>query len=90
MIDIIGMSFIPLYTVIGPFIFFVSLLLMVWGGLRLIVTIFLKVAIILKYRGCGVWLLAAFWGTLFQLAVSPFNWIDRTIKERWARKLEGC
>jgi hypothetical protein len=76
MIDIIGMSFIPLYTVIGPFIFFVSLLLMVWGGLRLIVTIFLKVAIILKYRGCGVWLLAAFWGTLFQLAVSPFNWID--------------
>jgi hypothetical protein len=37
--DIIGMSFIPLYKVIGPFICFVSLLLMVWEGLRLIVTI---------------------------------------------------
>jgi hypothetical protein len=34
---------------------FVSLLLMVWGGLRLVVTIFLRVAIILRYRGCGVY-----------------------------------
>ncbi len=32
MIDIIGMNFIPLYKVIGPFIFFVSLSPMVWGG----------------------------------------------------------
>ncbi len=32
MVDIIGMSFIPLYMIIGPF--FVSLLLMVWGGLK--------------------------------------------------------
>jgi hypothetical protein len=46
MIDIIGMSFIPLHKVIGPFIFFVSLLRMVWGGLRLVATIFLRVAII--------------------------------------------
>jgi hypothetical protein len=60
MINIIGMSFIPLYTVISPFIFFVSLLLMVWGGLRLVVTIFLKVAIILRYKGCGAWILATF------------------------------
>jgi hypothetical protein len=47
----------------------------------LVVTIFLRVAIILRYRGCGVWILAAFWGTLFQLAVSPFNWIDRVMEE---------
>jgi hypothetical protein len=32
MIDIIVMSFIPLYKVIGPFLSFDSLLLMVWGG----------------------------------------------------------
>jgi hypothetical protein len=42
---------------------------------------FLKVAIILRYRGCGVWVLAAFWGTLFQLAVSPLNWIDQVMEE---------
>ncbi len=36
MINIIGMSFIPFYTVIGTFIFFISLLHMVrGGGLRL-------------------------------------------------------
>jgi hypothetical protein len=59
-INIIMMSLIPLYEVIGPFIFFMSLLLMVWGGLRLIVTIFLRMAIIMRYREYGVWILAAF------------------------------
>jgi hypothetical protein len=64
MIDIVGISFILLYKVIGPFIFFVSLLLMVRGGFWFIITIFLQVAIIMRYRGCGVWVLAVFSGTL--------------------------
>jgi hypothetical protein len=72
LVDLVGMSFFPLYSVVGPLIFFLSLLLMVWGGFRLVVTIFLRVAIIVRYWGCGVWMLTAFWGTLFQLAVSPF------------------
>ncbi len=54
---------------------FLSLLLMVWGSLRLLVTIFLRVAIIVRSTGCRVWVLTSFWGTLFQLVVSPFNWI---------------
>ncbi len=54
------MSFIPLYSVVGPLVFFFSLLLMVWGGLQLVVTIFLRVAIIVRYRGCGVWVLTKF------------------------------
>ncbi len=57
LIDLIGMSFIPLYSVVDPFVFFLSLLLMVWGSLRLLVTIFLCLAIIMKYRGCRVWVL---------------------------------
>jgi hypothetical protein len=40
---------------------------------EVVVTIFLRLAIILRYRGCGVWILAVFWVTLFQLAVSLFN-----------------
>jgi hypothetical protein len=32
-------------------------------------------------RGCGVWILAAFWGTLFHLAASPFNWNDKVMEE---------
>ncbi len=26
-------------------------------------------------------MLTAFWGTLFQLAVSPFNWIDKVMED---------
>jgi hypothetical protein len=40
------MSFFHIYSVVGPLIFFLSLLLMVWGGLRLVVMIFLWVVII--------------------------------------------
>jgi hypothetical protein len=53
----------------------------VWGGLRLALTIFLRVAIIVRYRGHGVCELTAFWGTLFQLAVSPFNGIDKVMED---------
>ncbi len=81
LIDLVGMSFIPLYSVVGPLMFFLSLLLMVWGGLKLVVTIFLRVAIIVRFRGCGVWLLTSFWDTLFHLAVSPFNWIDKVMED---------
>ncbi len=81
LVDPTGISFFPLYSVVGPLLFFLSLLLMVWGGLRLIVTIFLRVIIIVIYRGCGVWVLTAFWGTLFQLVVSPFNWIGKVMED---------
>jgi hypothetical protein len=76
------MNFFPLYNVVGPMMFFFSLLLMVWGGLQLVVTVFLKVVIIVRYRGCGVWVLTAFWGTLFHLAISPFNWIDSVMEDK--------
>ncbi len=47
----------------------------------MVVTNFLRVAIIARYRGCGVWVLTALCGTLFQLAVSPFNWIDGVMED---------
>jgi hypothetical protein len=76
LIDMIGTSFFPLYSVIGPMIFFVSLMLLVWGAFRLMVTVMIRVIVIVRYRGCGLWVLTAVWGTLFQLAVSPFSWVD--------------
>jgi hypothetical protein len=36
LVDLVGMSFFPLYSMVGPVVFFLSLLLMVWGSLRLI------------------------------------------------------
>jgi hypothetical protein len=32
LIDLVGTSFFPLYRVVGPMIFFLSFLLLVWGG----------------------------------------------------------
>jgi hypothetical protein len=60
MIAMIGMSFLPLYQVIGPLIFFMPLLMIIRGGCRFIVLIFLREAIITRYCGCPVWVFAAF------------------------------
>jgi hypothetical protein len=76
LIDIVGASFFPLYRVVGPMIFFLSLMLLVWGGLSLAVTILVRIIVIVRYKGCGLWVLTALWGTLFQLAISPFSWMD--------------
>jgi hypothetical protein len=54
LVGLVGISFFPLYSVVGPLLFFLSLRQMVWGSLRLIVTIFLRVIIIVRYKGCGV------------------------------------
>jgi hypothetical protein len=81
LIDLVGVNFFTLYRVVGPMVFFLFLLLLVCGGLFLAVTVFLRVAIIVRYKGCGIWVMTAFWGTLFQLAVSPFNWIDAAMED---------
>jgi hypothetical protein len=61
-------------------IFFLSLLLLVWGGLRLVVTVLVRVIVIVRCKGCRLWVLTALWGTLFQLVISPFNWMDAAME----------
>jgi hypothetical protein len=78
LIDIVGANFFPLYRVVGPTIFFLSLFLLVWGGLRLVITVLARV--IVRCKGCGLWVLTALWGTLFQLAISPFSWMDAAME----------
>jgi hypothetical protein len=51
------------------------------GLTEVVVMIFLRVAFIVRYRGCSVWVLTAFWGTFFQLVVSLFNWIDKVMED---------
>jgi hypothetical protein len=85
LIDIVGASFFPPYGVVGPIIFFLSLMLLVWGGLRLMVTVLLRVIIIVRCKGCGIWVLTAFRGTLFQLAISPFSWVDAVMESVGSR-----
>jgi hypothetical protein len=80
LIDIVGASFLPLYKVVGPMIFFLSLMLLVWGSLRLMVTVLVRVIVIVRCKGCGIWVLMALWGTLFQLAISPFSCMDAAME----------
>jgi hypothetical protein len=68
--------------VTGSILFLLSPLLLVWGRFQLVVLVCLRVAIITRNLGCGIWVFAAFWGTLFQLAVSPFNCIERLMEDR--------
>ncbi len=46
----------------------------------MIITVFLRVIIIVRCKGCGIWVLTALWGTLFQLANSPFSWVDSAME----------
>jgi hypothetical protein len=62
MIDMIGMSFIPMYNVVGCFLLIASLTLIVWGEFWLIITVCLRLFIIATYKGFSIFMLAAFWG----------------------------
>jgi hypothetical protein len=48
LIDIVGSNFFPLYKVIGPMIFFLSLMLLVWGAFRLMVTVLIRIIVIVR------------------------------------------
>ncbi len=67
-------------------------MLLVWGIFRLMVTVLIRVIIIVRCKGCGVWVLTAFWGTLFQLAVTPFTWMEEAMEgvgERVGQMMES-
>ena len=40
----------------------------------MLLDIVIRAVAIAKVRGCGWWLMGAFWGTLFQMAVAPVQW----------------
>jgi hypothetical protein len=44
------------------------------------VTVMIRVIVIVRCKGCGIWVLTALWGTLFQLAISPFSWMDTAME----------
>jgi hypothetical protein len=85
MLDLIGLQFIPFYHVLGPFMFLFTFALLIWGAVRLVITIAVRMWIIVKYRGWGLWMFAALWGTLFQLVLSPFNWVDSSMRRMGER-----
>ncbi len=77
---------VPMYRLIGPAATIALLVLFLVGIVRDIVVRAIAIA---KVRGCGWWLMGAFWGTLFQVAVAPVQWamakghnIGKTVSSR--------
>ncbi len=64
LIDMVGSSFFPLYRVIGPMIFFLSLMLLVWGAFQLMITILIRVIVIVFFYN-------VFWATRYKTTSLP-------------------
>ena len=73
-IDAVGLSFIPLYWILGPATATILFLMFTWGLVRLVVTILMRAYAIYRMRGAGLWILGAVWSLPFQLLVTPFKW----------------
>ena len=74
LIDAVGYHLVPMYRLIGPTAAIALLVLFLVGILRMLLDIVVRSIAIAKVRGCGWWLMGAFWGTLFQIAVAPVQW----------------
>jgi hypothetical protein len=74
LIDAVGYHLVPMYRLIGPTAAIALLVLFLVGILRMLLDIVVKAIAIPKARGCGWWLMGAFWGTLFQVGVAPVQW----------------
>jgi hypothetical protein len=70
LIDAVGYHLVPMYRVIGPTVAVALLVLFLVGILRMLLDILIRAIPIVRIRGCGWWLMEAFWGTLFQVAVA--------------------
>jgi hypothetical protein len=74
LIDAVGNHLVPMYRVIGPTAAVALLILFLVGVSRMLADIIIRAVAIARVRGCGWWLIGAFWGTLFHIAVAPVQW----------------
>jgi hypothetical protein len=74
LIDAVGNHLVPMYRVIGPTAAVALLILFLVGVVRMMADIIIRAIAIARVRGCGWWLIGAFWGTLFHIAVAPVQW----------------
>ena len=80
MLAMVGLSFVPLYRFFGPVTMLLLLVIFIVGFVRIGITILVRAIIITKARGCGPWILASIWGTLYSLALSPVRWADEAAR----------
>ena len=74
MVDAVGIQLIPLDCTVGPVAITIMLIMFLAGVGRIALEILMRGYAILCVHGCGLWMIAAFWSTLFHLAKAPFNY----------------
>jgi hypothetical protein len=88
-IDLVGLSFVPLYRFLGPVSMIVILVLFFVSISQLVFTILFHAILLGRHRGCGFWIFAAFLGYAYQLLISPIQCADRKAQEMAARVERG-
>jgi hypothetical protein len=74
LIDLVGNYFVPFYKFLGPPTVTLIVILMAIGTVKLCISVVLRAVTILRAKGCGIWILAALWSTLFQVLMMPIRW----------------
>jgi hypothetical protein len=86
-VDLVGLSFVPLYRFLGPANMLVILVLFFVTILRLVFTVLFRVIVIGKAKGCGFYLFGALLGCVHQLIISPLKWAD-SAAQHMAKRVE--
>ncbi|MFN9905667.1 MAG: hypothetical protein ACK56F_06000, partial [bacterium] len=63
LVEAVGHHLVPLYRYIGPTATMALVILFLIGVVRMLLDIVIRAVAIAKVRGCGWWLMGAFWGT---------------------------
>jgi hypothetical protein len=80
-VDLVGLSFIPLYRFLGPVSMIIILVLFFITILRLVLTVLFQVIVLGKAKGCGFYLFAALVGCVYQVVISPIKRADKKAQE---------
>ena len=56
------------------------MLFFIIGVTRIFLTIIVRAVIITRARGCGPWIFAAVWGTVYHVLITPVRWADDTAR----------
>jgi hypothetical protein len=86
-VDLVGLSFVPLYRFLGP----VSMLIILFFVTisRLVLTVLFRMVVLGRSKGCGLYLFAALIGCVYQVVISPIQWADQKAKEMAKRVEKG-
>jgi hypothetical protein len=78
-----------MYWVISPTAAVALLVLFLFSISRMVLDIVIRAIAITMVRGCGWWLMGAFWSTLFQVAVAPMQWAMAIRRQMVALQMGG-